>query len=130
MSDYPENERAALYTTRLQNTVLTLRENLADSDYSGGSYYYDKGTSITLAYTTFRQEDWNFSRVSVPGMTLSSTPSSPQVRQGTWSVTPRGARMLLVLEDYGGSKRSYAIELSDSGGWARLDGVDWLWQRS
>ena len=124
------NERTALYTTRLQNTVLTLQENNFDSDYSGGSTYYDKGTPIRLAYTTFRQEDWNFSRVSVPGMTLSSTSSSPQVRQGTWSVTPRGARMLLVLEDYGGSKRSYTIELSDSGGWARLNGVDWLWRRS
>ena len=88
------NELTALYTTRLQNTVLTLQENNFDSDYSGGSTYYDKGTSITLASATFRQEDWNFSRVSVArredwtllhmnteGITLSS--SSPQVRQGT-----------------------------------------------
>ena len=111
------NELTALYTTRLQNTVLTLQKNNFDSDYSGGSTYYDKGTSIKLASATFRQEDWNFSRVSVAGledwtllrmktggMTLSS--SSPQVRQGTWSVTPSGAQMLLVLKDYGGSKRS------------------------
>jgi hypothetical protein len=73
--------------------------------------------------------DWNFSRVRNAGMTMSS--SSPrQVRHGTWRVIPSGAGMRLVLEEYGRSERSYAIELSDSDSLACLNGVDWLWRRS
>jgi len=105
---------------------LWRQTNGFDRDYSGGSSYVERRTTITLHDTWYHREESGYSRVSFSGMTSTSPIEAESV--GTWRVTTaHGARLLLVLRADDGTEQDHAVVLGTHT--AQVDGQDWHWRR-
>jgi hypothetical protein len=96
-------ERREIYN-RLLGKVLRRQSNSFDSDYNGGSSYFEESSAIYL-YTddTFRFEHSSFSSLSSGGLSLSSGEPKIQLVEGTWWVRSDGVNPVLELKYMDGS---------------------------
>jgi hypothetical protein len=119
----PDELMMKQWTTRLAGTVLVYQTNSPDSDYSGGSTYYERRIVIKLtASKIFTFDDQSFSRVSSAGITA-SRPSRTK-KTGFWRVAVSTAdQPLLVLKPSDEDEMLYLITVRDRT--LHLDGKPW-----
>ena len=113
----------AALSEKLSSCLLIIRENDYSSDYSGGSYYWERTTGIRLADGRYSFQIRTFSRVSAAGMSLPS--ENIEKDSGSWALTRSGGGALLKLQsDNGREPRVFAVR-SGGSGVMFLDGAAW-----
>ena len=119
----PDEVMMKQWTTRLAGTALIYKTNMPDSDYSGGSTYYERQIIIKLFTSKiFQLDDQSSSRISSGGLTI---PSSRRTQKtGFWSIAVSTKdQPLLVLKPTGEDEMLYVISVRDRA--LHLDGKRW-----
>lgn len=113
LPESPDEVMVKQWTNTLASTALVYKTNMVDSDYSGGSIYYDRQIVIRLmTRNVFELDDQSFSRISSSGLTLPR--SSRRLKTGFWSIAVSTKdQPLLVLKPTGEDEMLYVISERD-----------------
>ncbi len=124
----PDEAMVKQWTDRLAGTELVYETNARDSDYSGGSTYYERRIAIKLgASKIFTLDDQSFTRISIRSETRSRPSRTKKV--GFWRIAVSTKdQPLLVLKPSDEDEILYVISVRDKT--LHLDGKPWALTRS
>ena len=123
----PEEIMVKQWTDRLAGTELVYETNAPDSDYSGGSTYYERRIAIKLgASKIFTLDDHSVTRISTRSESRSRPSRTKKV--GFWRIAVSTKdQPLLVLIPSGEDEILYVISVRDKT--LHLDGKPWALTR-